>query len=167
MNVSLIPQQAHERAGAVAGAATAITAPLLGPHGLELIGWVLVAMGFDLLAGLVKALIRENLDWSIFMRGVLKKILMLMIVFPAAMADRLVNLSGVVSSDAGPIVFAVLVAVCMYEGASITRNIKNVYGEAQFVMVVQRFWDNVRYASKHGRPAPTDRSYDPGDDPDA
>jgi phage-related holin len=162
--LAMLPQGTEERAGAMAGAGLAVIAGILGPHGPELLVWVLAAMGVDLAAGLLRALVvhDEDVSGARFVTGVLKKLLMLTLVFPAAMVDRVAHISGVVSDGVGPVTFAIMVGLMMYEGASITRNVKRAVGESTLTMGLLRAIDTIRY----GGSLPDRRHYDkPDTDP--
>ena len=159
----LAPIAEHpERIGAVLTAGIGAAGVLLGPHGVEMVVWILGAMGLDLIAGLLRALIlpTEDVDGRIFAAGVLKKLMILILLYPAAMADRLFHIAGLTPGAAGPVVFGVALGIMAYEGASITRNVQRVIGKTVFTLGLLRALDALR---KLPDPLPNRRTYDRGD----
>lgn len=157
--LAILPQSAHERAGALGGGIIAIISGLLGQHGPELVVWILALMGIDLASGLLRALIRETEDVSgrQFAKGVLKKMAMILLLAPAAAVDRALHLSDLIADTAGPTGFAVLIGLMMYESASIVRNVNKAVGSTILTLQLLRAIDTVR----SGGEPPTRRLYDP------
>ena len=157
----LAPIAEHpERIGAVLTAGIGAGLAILGPHCVELVVWILGAMGVDLLSGLLRALILRNLSKGAFATGVLKKLLILLLLYPAAMVDRVFAISGIVADGAGPVLFAAMLGIVAYEGASITRNVQRVVGKTVFTLALLRALDALR---KLPDPLPNRRTYDRGD----
>lgn len=154
-----------ERTGALVLAVAGAGGSLLGPHGPELVLWILTAMGFDLLSGLLRALIRDDEDVSgaAFATGVLKKMAILLLLFPAAMLDRSLHLSQLIADGAGPTAFATMTGIMMYEGASIVRNVQAAIGRTRFTIMLIEAIDRYRAAPD---PKPNRRHYDTADPED-
>ncbi len=153
-----------ERAGAVALGVIGSFGSLLGTHGPEMVVWILAAMGLDLFSGLLRALIlpNEDVDGGIFATGVLKKMAMLLLLFPAAMLDRMLHLSDMIAPGAGPTAYATMVGLLMYEGASIVRNVQKAIGRTAVTLALIEAID--RFRSLPGE-KPERRHYD--SEPDA
>lgn len=160
-----VPQGTPERAGALITGFLGFLTPLLGAHGPELVVWILIVMGVDLMTGLTRALVLpkeiEQVDGGKFARGVLKKFAILTLLVVAAMLDRVMHLSELIADSAGPVAFSTMVGILMYEGASIVKNVQATVGRTAFIVGLLRLVDEFR---TFPRPKPDRRYYDP--DPD-
>lgn len=118
----------------LAGAA-AFLAAIAGANAPELVIWIFVLMGADLLAGLIRALLvsGEDVCPKRFAGGVLGKMLLVLLLVPAAGVDRVLQLTlplaGVEIGDVVPLTFAVLIGLVMHECGSIVRNISAAIGD--------------------------------------
>lgn len=136
------PPAANE--GTVVGGIGASLAVLFGAGAARLWVAVLVLMLADLLAGLLRALVRpdEEVSGAAFLGGFLGKLLLLLLVPAAGGVDAVAALLPKLAefTDGLPATTVVLCALILHESASIVQNVKRAKGDLPVIQMVARIF---------------------------
>lgn len=128
--------------GTIVGGIGASLAVLFGAGAARLWLAVLVLMLADLLAGLLRALVRpdEEVSGAAFLGGFLGKLLLLLLVPAAGGVDAVAALLPKLAefTDGLPATTVVLCALILHESASIVQNVKRAKGNLPVIQMFVR-----------------------------
>ena len=130
--------------GTVVGGIGSTLAVLFGAGAARLWVAALILMLLDLIAGLLRALVRpdEEVSGAAFLGGFLGKLLLLLLVPAAGGIDAVAALLPKVAefTDGLPATTVVLCALILHESASIVQNVKRAKGDLPVIQMFVRIF---------------------------
>ena len=130
--------------GAIVGGIGSTLAVLFGAGAARLWVAALILMLLDLLAGLLRALVRqdEEVSGAAFLGGFFGKLLLLLLVPAAGGVDAVASLLPKLAefTDGLPATTVVLCALILHESASIVQNVKCAKGDLPVIQMVARIF---------------------------